>query len=219
MCTNSLFRPFSIFILVGLCFQVVNGQVEWNLTEEKENIKMYTRKLEGSKFEQVRLTTTINSSLSEIVAILEDVENQKKWMYATKKSELLNTKQSEDHFNYYLVMDMPFPAKDRDVVINYKRIQDPSTKVVTTKSKAINGILKEKSKLARITDFTSTYTLSPISNNKVQVEYFLQANPGGNLPAWMVNLFTTKGPYESMLSLVKLAESGSYKSFSSTIVD
>lgn len=213
------FRILCILLLYIFFADSSIAQEAWKLSSDKENIKVYTRKLIGDKFEQVKITTVIKSGLSDIVAILEDVPGQKNWMYATQKSELLGSKSSEDDFNYYLIMDMPFPAKDRDVVIHYERDQNLETKVVTTKSSALNGIKEEVKKLARITDFSSTYTLTPIGDKQVEVEYFLKANPGGSLPAWMVNLFTTKGPYESMLALVKLAESGNYKASVSTIID
>jgi hypothetical protein len=35
----------------------------------------------------------------------------------------------------------------------------------------------------------------------VNVEYTLFADPGGSVPAWLINLFITKGPMESFKKL------------------
>lgn len=207
------------FSFMSISVFSLQSQEDWKLNETKENIKIYTKKPDGSKYEQVRLTTTINASLSEITAMLEDVKGQEDWVYATKSAELIGAKNNESEFQYYMVVDMPFPAKNRDVVIQYKRSQNPDTKVVTTYSKSINGVKEKHNKLHRLEQFSSTYTLKPIGENLVAVEYFLQADPGGTLPAWMVNLFTTKGPYESMLKLVRISESGDYRSANNSVIN
>jgi len=43
--------------------------------------------------------------------------------------------------------------------------------------------------------------------NKIQVRYFLNIDPGGAIPAWITNLFITKGPYETFVNLAKQLKS------------
>ena len=43
------------------------------------------------------------------------------------------------------------------------------------------------------------------------MEYYMKVNPGGLLPAWLVNLAVTKGPMDTMESLFELVESGYYE--------
>ena len=219
MSTSTILKILFVFTFASISTLDLHSQEDWELNDTKDNIKIFTKKPEGSRYEQVKLTTTIKASLSEITAMLEDVKGQEDWVYATKTAELIGAKTNEAEFHYYMVVDMPFPAKNRDVVIQYKRSQDPTTKIVTTLSKAVNGIKEKQKKLERLEQFSSTYILKPLGENEVAVEYFLQADPGGSLPAWMVNLFTTKGPYESMLKLLRKSESGDYRTATNSVVN
>jgi hypothetical protein len=38
----------------------------------------------------------------------------------------------------------------------------------------------------------------------ISIVYIFDAEPGGSLPAWVVNMFTDKGPYESFKKLSEL---------------
>lgn len=203
-------------LFCSLIYSNLASQQDWQLVREESDMNIFERKPTNSKFKQVKIKTTINAPLSKVVAILEDISNQKNWMYGTKEVTLLP---QENEVITYMITDMPFPIKDRDIVIKYERYQDPNTRVVNTKTTAVNGYKPLTDKFERIKDFTSTYKLVPLENGLTQVEYYLEADPGGNLPAWVVNLFTTKGPSESMKSLIELAESEDYNGRAEDIID
>jgi hypothetical protein len=183
---------------------------DWKLVKEEKNIKVFIRKPDNSKYEQIRIISKTQSQLSEIVNALEDVNHHKDWVYATEESYIIN-KTDVSNFDYYVTIDMPFPVKDRDLVIRYKRTQDPNSKVVTINSVSAPGIKAEVKSLVRIKEFETSYKLTPLENGWVEIDYFLTADPGGSLPAWVVNLVTTKGPLETMRSLFVLLENGEYK--------
>jgi len=101
-------------------------------------------------------------------------------------------------------------VSDRDLVCYYERTQDPDTKVVTTKSYATPELIPKKKNLIRIPSFDSYYILSPDDEGWLDMEYFLRIDPGGALPAWVVNLAATTGPNSTMRALYKVIASGKY---------
>lgn len=182
----------------------------WKLIKQAKDIKVYTRRPIKSLFDEVKVETSVdNATLHQIVAILEDLKTQPKWVYATKNISLLEF-QGVGQFQYHYFMEMPFPVKDRDVIIGYERLQNRQTKVVTINSKAIRNQDLLSEEFVRIKNFHSRYILTPQKNNTVKIEYYLKADPGSNLPAWVINLFTTSGPFKSMASLIDLIKSGSH---------
>ncbi len=183
---------------------------EWKLLKETDGIKVYTRKLDESKYEQIKLIFNVKAPLSEIVYALEDVKHHKDWVYATEESYIIH-KRTPDDFDYYITMKMPFPVKDRDLVVYYKRHQNKATKTVTMISTSKPDVKKLRDGYVRIMDFKSKYTLRMLKNGFVEIEYFLDADPGGSVPAWLVNLVTTKGPIVTMKTLTKDLENGKYK--------
>ncbi len=182
---------------------------DWKLVKDKEDFKVYIRKPEGGNFEQIKIIALTSSPMNAIVAALEDVDKHKDWVYATGESYVIERRTQAD-FDYYVTVEMPFPVKNRDLTIKYSRTYDPSSGVVLIESTGISGLKDEVKNYVRIKEFYSTYTLTPQENGKIEIEYFLNANPGGSLPAWVVNLVTTKGPTETMRSLLDLLETGEY---------
>jgi len=108
-------------------------------------------------------------------------------------------------------MEMPFPVKNRDAIILYKRHQNSDSKTVYTKSRTIRHRQNLSEDYERIKYFTTTYEVKALSKEMVEIVYILKADPGVNLPSWLVKLFSTKGPYKSMVALVDLIEIGTYE--------
>ena len=60
------------------------------------------------------------------------------------------------------------------------------------------------------------WKLFAISAKLIRIEYTIQVDPGGSIPAWVLNLFSTKGPFETFSKLKEMLrqsnnrESGTY---------
>lgn len=182
----------------------------WQLIKESENLTIYGRLLEDTKFKEIKVHGKIKSSLSELVLALEDVKAQEEWVIRTIEAKQIDN-MGVGKFHFYLSTDMPFPIKDRDLVVYYERTQNVETKVVTTISYATPDKLDPISGFIRIPQFDSKYTLTPHNTGWISIEYVMGVDPGGVLPAWLVNLAATVGPVNTMKSLYKIIESGRYK--------
>ena len=182
---------------------------DWKLVKKNEQFKVFVRKPDGNAYEQIKIIAQTTASMSEVVAALEDVDHHKDWVYATGESYILETR-SYDDFDYYVTVKMPFPIKDRDLTIHLRREVHPSG-IVKILSKSKTNIKDHVDGKVRISDFESHYILSPMDDGLIEIEYFLNVDPAGTLPAWVVNLVTTKGPTETMNSLLELLDSGHYK--------
>jgi hypothetical protein len=51
--------------------------------------------------------------------------------------------------------------------------------------------------LVKVTYSKGEWNVTTISKKSIHVNYTLELNPGGTLPAWVLNLFSTKGPLET----------------------
>jgi START domain len=58
-----------------------------------------------------------------------------------------------------------------------------------------------KSGVVRIANSKGKWVLSPVNKGRVKIVYTLHADPGGSLPAWLINMFVTKGPSQSFRKL------------------
>jgi hypothetical protein len=64
-------------------------------------------------------------------------------------------------------------------------------------------MIEEKSGIVRVKLLSMQYYVQMIGANKIHITYNIVVDPGGSIPAWMVNAFEVRGPFETF---TKLAE-------------
>ena len=182
---------------------------EWKLVKDDDAINVYTRKVEGQSIKDVKIKTTINTTLTEMVAALEDFDLQESWVRNTNESRKVEAI-SPSHFFFYVGTDFPFPAKDRDAVIEYKRTQDPNSKIIQIDYEAFPNKLPKSSDYVRMPELIASYTLTPNNDNSIDVEYYIRVDIGGKIPSWIINMAISVGPRDTMVALKKVLASGQY---------
>lgn len=182
-----------------------NAQAElndWKLVATKDNIQVFTRTPKHSDFKEIRITAIFDATLEKIMNALDDAESYKAWVYkciVSKKVEILN----ELEFYYYIESDLPFPLTNRDLVVHSTKWKEKDKNIVHYFSSAKNKVVPVKEGIVRMTEYDSSWTITEIEKNKLNIEYQCSANPSGSLPAWLVNMAVTTGPLKTMQSLEK----------------
>ena len=176
------------------------SQSDWVLKQDKDGIKVYTKDLENSSFKAVKTVCIIDASLTKLTAVLLDINSSKDWVYATKSCTVIKQASPSELF-YYSEVNIPWPVNNRDFIVRLKVAQDAKTKVVTVEGENKPTLLPEKKNIVRIQQCYSKWIIVPQTNGQVKIEYVLQVDPGGLVPAWLINLFATKGPFESFKNL------------------
>jgi hypothetical protein len=122
------------------------------------------------------------------------------WLYSTKSSSLLK-QVSPSELYYYSEINVPWPVSNRDFIAHLMVTQDARTKTVTVNGPTVPDFIPVKKDIVRVARSDGQWIITPVDKNHSKVEYTLQADPGGSVPAWLINLFATKGPYESFRNL------------------
>ncbi|SRR5579871_48983 len=195
----------SIFIMSS-----INAQNDWRLKKEQSGIKIYMRSNERSSFNEIKVEMSIQSKLSSLVALLLDVPNHAQWVYNVKSSYILK-KVAENELYFYELINSPFPASDRDLVVHLKITQDSQTKTMTISAINIPDFIPQKKNIVRVPVSRESWRVTPVSNNTLKIEYYLEIDPGGSVPAWLINGFAEKGPYESFRHLQSQVDLPKYK--------
>lgn len=197
---------FYLFMLVSL----TSFAQEWKLEKDEDGIKVYTRLPKGAKLEELRATVRIKTSLSAFTALLKDVPGYTEWAYNCVESRLVKAI-SDTVQCYYTHTNLPWPATDRDLIFRSSLKQDPVSCVIKTYSYSVPTMMEEKDKIVRIKEGHTSWTLTPVKEGVVDVEYVASLDPGGSLPAWLVNSTITYGPVNTMQRVRNLLENGKYK--------
>lgn len=173
---------------------------EWELVVNKDAINIYTRANPDSGIKEVRVTTQIKIGLTELMTFLGDVPNYPNWVFKCSKANRLATNSEQDYY-YYTQTEIPFPLKDRDLVVHSRQWQDAGG-VVHSRSQAAPDYIPRNDNLVRIQYFESNWKITPGQDGMVFIDYTVKTDPGGGIPAWVVNLAITKGPLKTMQQLM-----------------
>lgn len=203
---------FSIITLL-LVFLAGRGQENWKLKSDKDGIKTYSRKLADSKINAVKVESVFPASLSQFVAVIQDVRSYDNWIYNSKSTRIIKQVSPAEVY-YYSEVIFPWPTTNRDFVSQVVIHQHPRTKVVTVNANNVTGYVPEISNIVRITRSNAKWTITPLGSGQVKVDYILQVDPGGGLPSWLINPFASKGVIETFKNLrtqLKKPEYGSVR--------
>ncbi|MDB5143461.1 MAG: hypothetical protein JWQ66_2174 [Mucilaginibacter sp.] len=205
-----MYKIFSVSLLFLLNLSFAIAQTDWKLSTEKEGIKIYTSLVPDSKVKAVKVECTLDATPSQLVAILMDVKTTPEWIYHTKSCVLVKQVSPSDLY-YYSEISLPWPVANRDFVARLTVTQDPDTKVITVDGPAVPGFVPVKKGVVRIDHSSGKWIITPLGTDQIKVEYTIHVDPGGSLPAWLVNMFATEGPLQIFRGLKLQLQKPVYK--------
>jgi hypothetical protein len=190
-----------IFLLAGFLSlpSIVLTQTEWKLDRDKEGIKVYSSPYPDSKIKALKVVCTVESTLSQLAAVLMDIKNQDEWFYHTKSSILKEVSPSE--LFYYSELSLPFPMSNRDFIEHIVISQNSVTRVMTMIVQNLPDFIPAKKGLVRVLNSQCKWVVTPLTDKSLLVEFTLFADPAGSIPVWLVNAMSYYGPYETFKKL------------------
>jgi hypothetical protein len=202
--------PITLLTFVFALSMVPLYAQDWELKKDKGGIKVYVRDQAGTNIKELKFTTTIEASLSTIAAVLTHIEGFDDWCYGALGSRVIK-KVSDTEVYYYSEVDFPWPFNNRDLVLHSNFWQDKKTLALHSKTTSAHWMEGEIEDLVRIKKCEIYWSFTPIGNGKVRVDYRLNSDPAGNIPAWMVNLAADQGPLQTMVMFKEMLQKEKYK--------
>lgn len=200
-----------IIITLLLTWAPLSAQTgEWKLKKQADGLKVYLRDAENSNIKEVKIETTFDASLSSVIAVLKDVPAYSKWIYKCSAAERLEPGANTSSV-YYCGIDFPWPLSDRDFIAKSKLRQDPNSKHVFIDVQCAPAYLPEKDGFVRIKKMNINYEFIPLPGNKVKMNYRLHSDPGGALPAWLINLAVDNGPVNTIKGMREMLKEDKYR--------
>jgi len=155
-----------------------------------------------SKFKSIRVQCVFDGTIPKLIKIINNVSKHTDWVYKTKEAYILK-QVSLSEFIYYSQSIMPWPISNRDGAFDLSLSYDTANKVLRINSLAEPNFIAIKAGLVRIPYSKASWYVTEFKN-RLKIDYIFEVDPGGSLPAWLVNLFADDGPYESFRKLAIL---------------
>ncbi len=204
-------------LLILLCIFTVNAAPEWKLVKEKNGIEIYSQQKSGYKLKHHQANTTIKKDISTILAVLQDTDACKKWVYrciSNKMVEMIDIKKRI----YHTIIHTPLWFKNRDMFLESSVIYDPEKKELNILFISQPQYNKKSKNRVRITDIEMSWRLKYLTNEMTSVTYQLYIDP--KLPIKTINnRMIKKSIFQTLLKLKEVVEDPIYEEIKYSTTD
>jgi hypothetical protein len=193
-----------VCIILFICSILAgHSQYKWKLSKDKDGIKVFLADNPKSKFKSIKVECTLQGTFDKLIGVLTNVDHLKDWVYNTKTSYLIKKITPYDLY-YYTETSIPWPMSNRDAVVHLRVTKDSLQRFVKISAISEPLFIPEREDKVRIPRSNVNWYVTMPTRNSMTIIYTFEADPGGNLPAWVANSFADKGPYESFKKLSEL---------------
>jgi ribosome-associated toxin RatA of RatAB toxin-antitoxin module len=191
--TKAYIIHLSILLVALFSDQHAKAQTDWKLQKSGNGIKVFTKSRTDSPIKSIKVEIEFEQSLDKVLNVIMDVNHFTEWIFQCKEATLIK-RINEDQLIYHHVTDAPWPVADRDQYSKF--VVTHHANYTTVHSEILQGFPTYKDCI-RLQKSAANWTLTPVSKNQTRGEYTLSFDPAGNVPAWMINMFISEGPYKS----------------------
>lgn len=130
-----------------------------------------------------------------------DVDDYVNWMPDVKSAEVIE-EISRNNFSYHMKLKVPFPFTNRDVVQQLIFTQSETELVIDLVNKP--DAIETSKNYVRMPRADGRWTIHQISEDKISINFQYLTDPGGGIPAWLVNSFLVKNPHLILLAIKQM---------------
>ena len=179
-------KKITLLIFAFLLFQFTYAQEDWKLSKDADGIKVYTRKMEGTGFKEIKAVVEVEASIENCVELFKNASAATSWvnrMLEYRDLEIVN----DSVWYTYGELEIPWPFTNKDFVAKNTLINklDSGKSEITISS--IPDYFPEQEDKKRIKHSEGKWIFKRLSNGKVEASHKIFAEANDFLPPWLVN--------------------------------
>ncbi len=199
---NLLLLVFLLVVTASINNPLVAEEEKWHLIYEADGINIHRRVMEESRFLEFKAEGNLRGEISEYVSVILDVDKHPNW--APRCLETRNIKKVNDReLIIYAVFAGVWPIADRDYTARVSIASEQNIPAVRIDIERVDlpDTLPVATDRVHIPYLKSCWIFEQISQDLTRVELHAHADPGGWIPAWLVNWGYRKIPYQFLKNL------------------
>lgn len=186
---------YLFFLLVPILL-LSSSDEDWKKVTSKDNITVYEKKERRFNFSQFKGEMFVPYSVKEISRVIMRPTSYPEWLADCIHAKRLFTATMKVH----LITQPPWPLKPRQVNVIIKKKKRANTTVITINSIKLRSCIKKYDAIW-FNFLHAEFTLIPMSDNSTVIRLELAADPGGNIPLFLVDATGWMIPYQSLRDL------------------
>jgi hypothetical protein len=172
---------------------------DWSLEKQEDGITVYTRSVAGSDIKEFKGNGIVEADLESVLAVLRDSDRYQDWFPECPESKLLSREGNVSH--QYSVTAAPWPVDDRDNIFRTVLSRDETTGAVGISIGAAPRFYPEQPGRVRVQNAEGSWRLEPEGDQRTRVVFTMHLEPGGGIPAWLINRRIVSTPFGAISNL------------------
>lgn len=184
---------------------------DWEHIYEDEGIEVWKKEIAGSDFVAFRGRGVVRAPIQKVAAVIRDADRETEWMENCVDARTVRFLSAKDAIVYHRTgSPVPF-ISDRDVVLKTVTKVVPAERTIwVTFDHVEDPAVPPKDGVVRMPVLSGHWRLRQLDAWSTELEYQVQADPGGALPAWLVNLVSRKLPFHTVRRMRSQVAKGGY---------
>jgi hypothetical protein len=175
-------------------------QKDCNLRKSAEGIEVYTCKMEDSKINSIQSTFTLSVPFSALSEALFDLNNFHQWQYKIRKTEMLKPI-SKQEFIYRAELETPWPVSNRDLILHVKLSPGSNPNEYHFSAIGRPDFIPPRDGFVRVPLSEAHWYINVVDDKHLEIKHSILIDPGGYIPAWLMNISLAEGPFETFKNL------------------
>jgi hypothetical protein len=199
-------------LLLAAIPTAASGSTPWQQIIDEDGIKVWQREVPGSSIVEFRARGRIQAPLIQVAAVLRNSGREEEWMESCVDSHVVEYHSAIEAVIYNRTgSPVPF-ISDRDLVVEAKTTVLPNRhalrvdfqSVQHARAPSVDGVV-------RMAKVEGHWELARIDANTTEVDYQIQADPGGALPSWLVNWASQRIPFNTIAAMRNQVKKAGYE--------
>ncbi len=178
-----------LFLIVIFSCTLNASTDEWKRIPNDNGMQIFEKNNNKGSLVSLKAEMILPFPIEQVACVLADISKKKQWVPSLIKNRILKETSNYQRIEYLLV-DFPWPLKDRDFLFLVNvNVSDNARKITITTRSIIDDKLAPETRFVRGVIHESNMILTD-KNGQTKLSFITCTDPKGNLPKWAVNLFT-----------------------------
>jgi hypothetical protein len=200
----------NIFVCSGIyflltCFLLIPADLRaWELVSRQDNISIYTQPVKDSEIKAVKAVAYVKAPMDSLVSIAMNFSFYPEWITRCKEARLLRTIDDNEKIAYARV-DLPWPARNREVIFRNRLSIESTTGSVTINVQALPGQPGPGDRMVYLEKLAGYWKFTPLYDGTIEIVASGHCDPESRLPGWVINRFIARQAYLNLLNMLQVA--------------
>lgn len=190
----------------------------WEVLKTTDGITVKRRKLAGFSLHEFQGRGVLPVPLARLLAAMDDEEHRPEWSAQCVEARVVEAVTEREVILYDRTKGR-WPVSDRDAVIRASTALDAAQHEIRIDFRSVEDARVPPVKgVVRMPLLVGHWVLRALPGGATDVEYQVQADPGGSIPDWLANLVSKSLPLRTLQGLREQAQKPRYEAFAEKIM-